>query len=184
MAQEKKSGRLRFFGRRSLTLDITVVIVLAVTLVSVISLGANLLIGTRENEQQFSRKSGEYLSFLKEGLEIPLWNFDSQAAMTQGIGYHLQYVFSPDDRRVILATGHNGGCKAWLNGALVYHVHLRHYSRYLVVQTPIALKQGWNVLLIKTERTRSGWKTSGHILAPDGKPFADLRYSARPADET
>lgn len=56
--------------------DITFFIVVAVILISVLSLAANLFFAARDNERHFEQKSAEYLSFLKEGLEIPLWNFE------------------------------------------------------------------------------------------------------------
>jgi len=95
------------------------------------------------------------------------------------IGYHLQYVFSPDERRAALAIGNNGGCKAWLNDDLVHYRHLRHHG-YRVRRRAVTLRKGWNMMLIKTEGRWGKWRTSGQFYAPDGKPFEDLKYSPRP----
>ena len=63
--------------RRSLVREITSIIAVAAILISTISLTANLLFMTRENEKQFHQKSADLFSFLKESLEIPLWTFDT-----------------------------------------------------------------------------------------------------------
>ncbi len=81
--QLKKPG-LKLFGQRSLARDITLIIVVAVILVSALSMAANLFLVARENGQQFEQKSADYLSFLKESLEIPLWNFDTAAISKLG----------------------------------------------------------------------------------------------------
>lgn len=109
---------------------------------------------------------------------------DSQKAFggTWRMGYHLQYIRSPEERKATLAVGHNGGCKAWLNDEEVFYAHKRHhnYNGKSPSKIAVTLKRGWNKLLIKTEGMWGKWQTSGHILAPDGYPFDDLRYSARP----
>ena len=64
--------------QRSITRDISFVIITIVVFVSILSLVVNLLIVTRENEKQFTQKSIEYLAFLNESLEIPLWSYDTK----------------------------------------------------------------------------------------------------------
>jgi PAS domain S-box-containing protein len=82
--QPKPNTPANLFGRRTLTRDITLVIVVAVILVSAISLAANLFISSRESEQQLTQKADDYISFLIKSLEIPLWNFDFPAIANLG----------------------------------------------------------------------------------------------------
>ena len=72
------------FSKCSLALNITSFIVIVVAIVSVLSLVLNLVIISGVNEHRFNRKSAEYLSFLKESLELPLWNYDTVAIAKLG----------------------------------------------------------------------------------------------------
>ena len=75
---------LKIFSKCSLALNITSFIVIVVTIVSVLSLVLNLVIISGVNEHRFNRKSTEYLSFLKESLELPLWNYNTVAVTKLG----------------------------------------------------------------------------------------------------
>ena len=75
--EKQQTNALRVFGRRTLTLEITIIIVMVVILVSGSSLILNLRAVSQENEMQFIKKSNEYLSYLKESLELPLWTYDN-----------------------------------------------------------------------------------------------------------
>ncbi len=68
--------KFKLISKRSLSLNITIIIVLVVTLVSVAFLIFNLLIVSKNGEQQFNQKSSDYLSYLKKNLELPLSNID------------------------------------------------------------------------------------------------------------
>lgn len=75
---------LKIFSKCSLALNITSFIVIVVTIVSVLSLVLNLVIISGVNEHRFNRKSAEYLSFLQESLELPLWNYNTLAIAKLG----------------------------------------------------------------------------------------------------
>ena len=96
----KPSGLM---GQHSITRDITTVIVVIVVFVSILSLVVNLLIVTRENERQFLKKSNEYLSFLNKSLEIPLWNYNTEAVQKLG-----QMMMSNDIVSSLVIKDHTG----------------------------------------------------------------------------
>ena len=81
---EKQKTSARLMAQRSITRDITLAIVTIAVFVSILSLVVNLLIVTRENERQFVKKSNEYLAFLNESLEIPLWSYDTETIKKLG----------------------------------------------------------------------------------------------------
>lgn len=82
--EKQKTKHVHLMTQRSITRDITFVIVTIVVFVSILSLVINLLIVTRENERQLTQKSNEYLSFLNESLEIPLWSYDIETVKKLG----------------------------------------------------------------------------------------------------
>ena len=73
------------------------------------------------------------------------------------VGYHLQYVHSPEERKALLRIGHNGGTRLWLNDAEAFYTHFRFHN-YREESIPVVLRQGWNKLLIKSECM---YKTTG-----------------------
>ena len=82
--QNKTNSSLHFFKHRSLIWLLTLIIVIAVTLVTVISLAIHLFIASEESEKQFAKETSEHLLYLQASLEIPLWNYDTAATRKLG----------------------------------------------------------------------------------------------------
>ena len=61
---------------RTISRDLVISLVLAVTVVSILTIFLNYWVVSRKSEQENKRKALEYLDYLKDSLEIPLWNID------------------------------------------------------------------------------------------------------------
>jgi tetratricopeptide (TPR) repeat protein len=67
----------------------------------------------------------------------------------QGSAYALTYVFSPDERTVLLRVGAIGGVRLWLNGQLVHQNPDSNTWPISVPRVPVTLRAGRNTLLAK-----------------------------------
>ena len=61
---------------RTISRDLVISLVLAVTLVSILTIFLNYWVVSKKSEQENKRKAMEYLDYLKDSLELPLWNID------------------------------------------------------------------------------------------------------------
>lgn len=61
---------------RTISRDLVISLVLAVTVVSILTIFLNYWVLSRKSEQENKRKALEYLDYLKDSLELPLWNID------------------------------------------------------------------------------------------------------------
>ena len=77
-------SKLEIFTERSLSRNITIAIVVAVTLISVLSLAIHLRVTSNSNQKQFDQKSRQQISYLKESLQLPLWNYDFESVKKLG----------------------------------------------------------------------------------------------------
>ncbi len=93
------------------------------------------------------------------------------------VAYGLNYIESPDRRKVEFQVGSDDGIRIWLNGEMIMDRHehgaveLRNYS------STAELLPGWNELLVKIEEGKGDWAFC--ISISDAR---DLRVSAHPAD--
>jgi PAS domain S-box-containing protein len=68
----------KIIRHRTISRDLIISLVLAVTVVSILTIFINFLVLSRKAEQENKRKALEYLDFLKDSLELPLWNVDEE----------------------------------------------------------------------------------------------------------
>jgi PAS domain S-box-containing protein len=61
---------------RTISRDLVISLVLAVTIVSILTIFLNYWVVSKKSEHENKRKALEYLDYLKDSLELPLWNID------------------------------------------------------------------------------------------------------------
>jgi hypothetical protein len=94
----------------------------------------------------------------------------------QAVVYGLAYVYSPEARSSHIFLGSDDGVRVWLNEALV-HSNPAYRGAYPDQdKVKVALKQGWNKVLIKILQGAGGWGFCLRFADPDGK----LLYSTEP----
>lgn len=86
----------------------------------------------------------------------------------QTIAYGLTYVFSPEDRKAQLLIGSDDGVRIWLNDKLI-HTNPAYRGAYPDQdRIPVALKKGWNKLLVKVLQGGGGWGFYARFIDPEG----------------
>lgn len=63
---------------RTISRDLVISLVFAVTVVSVLTISLNFWVLSKKAEQENKQKAVEYLAYLKDSLELPLWNIDEE----------------------------------------------------------------------------------------------------------
>ena len=93
-----------------------------------------------------------YLNF------ISLFSQDDAATVDMvGMAYAYTEIVSPDDREVTLTLGSNDGAKIWLNGEVIYNVHVGRSAIADQIFLKIHLKKGTNKILAKVENLGANW---------------------------
>ncbi len=67
-----------FTSHRTISRDLVVSLIVAVSVVSVLTIAFNFRMLSKKFEQQNKQKAAEYLAYLKGSLELPLWNVDEE----------------------------------------------------------------------------------------------------------
>ncbi|MCR4409595.1 MAG: DUF2961 domain-containing protein [Candidatus Saccharicenans sp.] len=97
----------------------------------------------------------------------------------QAIAYGLTYLYSPEDREVVLLLGSDDGVRLWVNDNLV-HTNPSYRGAYPDQdRVKVRLQAGWNKVLIKVLQGAGGW--GYYLRIPD--PKGEYRWSARPTDK-
>ncbi len=94
----------------------------------------------------------------------------------QVVIYGLAYVYSPEARSSHILLGSDDGVRVWLNDALV---HSNPAYRGVFAdqdKVGVALKKGWNKVLVKILQGAGDWGFCLRFADPDGT----LRYAAEP----
>jgi hypothetical protein len=96
----------------------------------------------------------------------------------QAIVYGLAYVHSPEDRSSHILLGSDDGVRVWLNDALV-HSNPAYRGAYPDQdKVKVALKKGWNKVLVKVLQGAGDWGFYLRFVDPDGT----LRYATEPRE--
>jgi hypothetical protein len=94
----------------------------------------------------------------------------------QVVVYALAYIHSPKPAATALLLGSDDGVRAWVNGTLV-HTNPAYRGAYPDQdRVPVALKTGWNSVLIKVLQGAGGFGLYARFADPDGT----LSYAAEP----
>jgi hypothetical protein len=94
----------------------------------------------------------------------------------QAIVYGLAYVYSPEARSSYILLGSDDGVRVWLNDALVYSNPAYRGVSADQDKVKVALKKGWNKVLVKVLQGAGGWGFCLRFADPDGT----LIYSTEP----
>ena len=103
------------------------------------------------------------------------------AAPTDGAAaYAHAYVFSPDDRTVLLVMDSDDDLVAWLNGQRVWtHVVARGMTSGSDT-VAVRLAAGWNSVLLEAVNRSGGFGVLGRLARAPGEPALDgIRWQAR-----
>ena len=99
-------------------------------------------------------------------------------------GYAARWIHSGKARKLQLelstqAFAGEHHLSVWFNGKSVYQGLISSApGRRATAQ--VDLRQGWNVLVLKSNHRTWQWQCAAALLAPAGDDLADLRYEARP----
>ena len=105
-------------------------------------------------------------------------NFDGHFTPNDDVaGYALAYVHSPKRQPALLLTGSDDTITAWLNGKKILAKEPYRWASPDQDETKIALKAGWNTLLIKVCEGPHRWDLYCRIVAPDRALLPGLRYA-------
>ncbi len=84
---QNKSQEDRSWKSRTITKDLTISLVLVILLVSSLFSAFNFLLSTREGRADLEHKAEEYLSYIRDSLELSLWTFDEETTIKIGNSY-------------------------------------------------------------------------------------------------
>ena len=88
---------------RTISRDLTVCLVLVVAVVSIITTSLSYLAISRKGNRQLEQKADEYIAYLIESLEFPIWHLDKESVKKTGESYIDNELFA-----VLLITEPNG----------------------------------------------------------------------------
>ncbi|HOI44513.1 MAG TPA: DUF2961 domain-containing protein [Candidatus Aminicenantes bacterium] len=83
------------------------------------------------------------------------------------VAYGLVYVHSPDDRETQILLGSDDGVRLWVNDTLVHSNAVTRSASPDQDRIAVALKTGWNKLLIKVLQGAGGWGFYLRVADPD-----------------
>ncbi len=73
--------------KRSISRELTAALIITIVVASAIAMSISYFNATRRAEEQLENKASEYMIFLKDILEIPLWNLDKESIENIGRSY-------------------------------------------------------------------------------------------------
>ncbi len=105
--QDKKnresSPKAHAGARRTISRDLTVSLALVVAVVSISIISMSIWFNTQRSERLYNQKAGEYIDYLIQSLELPLWNIDEE-----GIKKTCASFFRNDLVSKLVVTDNNG----------------------------------------------------------------------------
>jgi len=93
-------------------------------------------------------------------------------------GYLKVQIHSPKAQDALLETGSDDGLKAWLNGEVIVAKNVPRSLAAAADRTPIKLREGWNVLLLKITQGGGDWSACARLRAPDGTALEGIKTKA------
>ena len=108
-----------------------------------------------------------------------LWllDFDKVVGGNFKVVYVRTNVWSPADQKARMEVGSEDGMKIWLNGELVHAKDVRRGVSPGEDVVQVALRQGWNSLMMKINNGLGGWGACARFRSPDGGRLDGIRVS-------
>ena len=94
---------------------------------------------------------------------MDLYHFDPYEMV---VVYALTYIYAPKDQTVPLLLGTDDGVKVFLNTTPIHRVMAIRVVRPDQDRVPLALKKGWNTLMLKIENNYGGYNFYARVLDP------------------
>lgn len=91
------------------------------------------------------------------------------------VAYLRTRIFCPTTRRAVLELGSDDGVKVWLNRSLIHQNNEEREVTPGEDKVDMALKQGWNHLLVKVTQGVGGWGFIACVTDENGEVFDDLK---------
>jgi HEAT repeat protein len=88
-------------------------------------------------------------------------------------------VWSPEDQKAQLEFGSDDGAKVWLNGALVLNAGQPRSFAVAGDKVEVALKKGWNAILVKVWNGGGHWGAAARLRKADGSQLPGLRAAIK-----
>ncbi len=91
------------------------------------------------------------------------------------VAYLRTRVWSPKEQKARLELGSDDGVKVWLNGQLMHANNATRPAEPGEDKVEVALKEGWNPLLVKLTQGGGQWALCVRLRAPDGSKLDGLK---------
>ena len=98
----------------------------------------------------------------------------------QRVAYVRTWIFSDKDQPARFEFGTDDGNKLWLNGKVVHANPAGGAATPGKYKVDVALKQGWNALVMKVLQDTGPWEFCFRIRRPDGSRLDGLKVQALP----
>ncbi|MDF2441335.1 MAG: hypothetical protein JWN98_2319, partial [Abditibacteriota bacterium] len=95
----------------------------------------------------------------------------------QRVAYLRTSVWSETARDVVLELGSDDGTKAWWNGDVVLSENVQRAVAPGQNKVKLAMKSGWNQLMLKITQNNLGWGACARFAQEDGSPVSGLRFA-------
>ena len=132
-------------------------------------------------DAEYEGKGGRTVRWMRARLRadgfVDLRQIGPRGLDRNAVAYARTFLYSPDARRVPFALGTDDACRMWLNSELLYEDLAGHAANPFQHVGELALKPGWNQVLIKVEN--GGGAFGLYLLVFDDA----VRSAARPTVE-
>jgi len=96
--------------------------------------------------------------------------------------YAVAFLKSDADRDAALRVGSDEALKIWWNGEPVLARDVRRTVGFDQDVVGVAVREGWNVLLLKVHDQKGRWGFRARLTAPDGRPLKGITAASEGAD--
>jgi HEAT repeat protein len=107
------------------------------------------------------------------------WSIDIEQALGAHdfcAAYFRTYVWSSKEQDALFEAGADDAIKVWVNGDLCYEQWRTGGPEPRSMNAEIALKEGWNELLVKVADHQGGWEFGSRIRQRNGLELEGLKY--------
>lgn len=92
--------------------------------------------------------------------------------------YLATWVHADEEQDAELRFTARGGLRAWVNGQLVTSEERIDRLAFDNVRSPVQLRRGWNLVLVKSTTTEGGWTLGARLTEADGRPLVGVKYAS------